>query len=104
MIDYGTVLPKGKANAISGADLTRQLGFSSDRALRKDIERARASGQIILSSSCGYFLPNDKAEAVMFYHQMKMRAITTFRNLKSTRKYLNSIYGQESLDDVKEIT
>lgn len=101
MIDYRTVLPKGKEQAISGTDLAMQLGFSSVRALQKDIEAAREIGIIILSSSTGgYYLPGSNEEIEEFIRTLKARALNTLKTLKHARRYLNETQGQISLDDV----
>lgn len=43
-IDYNTILPRGKKNAISAKELAEKLGFPSVRVLQKNIEKARAEG------------------------------------------------------------
>ena len=101
--DYEKVLPRGKGNAVSAAALAELLGFRSVRALQKDIEKARESGQLILSASTGgYYLPADDAEIKEFIATLKSRALMTLRAIKHARQYLNETKGQMSLETEKE--
>ena len=98
--DYTTILPTGKENAISSADLTVLMGFETTRALQSDIARSRDAGQIILSSTQGgYYLPKDDAEIQEFIAVLRARAINTFRALKSAREYLQKDKEQMNLND-----
>lgn len=99
--DYTKILPTGKENAISTSELTVLMGFSDSRALQTDISKARADGQIILSStSGGYYLPANDDEVREFIGALQARAIGTFKAIKSARKYLKEDKGQISFDDM----
>lgn len=101
--DYTKILPTGKENAISTDELTVLLGFTDTRALQTDISKARADGQIILSStSGGYYLPANDDEVREFIGALQARAIGTFKAIKSARKYLKEDKGQMSFKDITE--
>ena len=98
-IEYEKVLPRGKDNAVSAAALAERLGFRTVRMLQKDIERARGSGEIILSATTGgYYLPANDAEVEKFIATMKSRALMTLRAIKYARRYLNETKGQISFE------
>ena len=52
-----SLLLAGEKNAIKSEQLRDRAGYETVRELRKEIERERNSGAIILSSNRGYFLP-----------------------------------------------
>ena len=80
------------------------LGFENTRALQLDIARAREDGQVILSATTGgYYLPKDNAEIEEFIAILRARAINTFKALKSARKRLDKLEGQETLFDESEV-
>lgn len=59
------ILKVGEINALSPDYLRVILGFKSNRALQKQIEKERGQGNVILSSTQppgGYFLPETKQE------------------------------------------
>lgn len=100
-IDYNTILPKGKKNAISAKELAEKLGFPSVRVLQKNIEKARAEGVLILSSTTGgYYLPENDAEIEEFVATLRSRAIGIFKAIKAARQYMNETKGQMSFKDV----
>lgn len=97
--DYENILPRGKDNAVSAAALAERLGFRSVRMLQKDIEKARESGQLILSATTGgYYLPADDEEVKEFIATLKSRALMTLRTIKHARRYLNETKGQISIE------
>ncbi|MGN0496200.1 MAG: hypothetical protein ACI4GW_08230 [Lachnospiraceae bacterium] len=103
MTDYTKILPTGKENAISTDELTVLLGFTDARALQTDISKARADGQIILSSTTGgYYLPANDDEVREFIGALQVRAIGTFKAIKSARKYLKEDKAQMSFKDITE--
>lgn len=98
-IEYEKVLPRGKDNAVSAAALAERLGFRTVRMLQKDIEKARGSGQIILSATTGgYYLPANDAEIEKFIATMRSRALMTLRAIKYVRRYLNETKGQMKMN------
>ncbi len=97
--DYESILSKGKENAVSTAALAELLGFRSVRILQKDIEKARESGQLILSATTGgYYLPADDREVEEFIATLKSRALMTLRAIKHARRYLDETKGQMTLE------
>lgn len=51
------LLHQGEANAIKGNTFRQLAGFNTIRELRREIERERNAGAVILTSGAGYFLP-----------------------------------------------
>ena len=90
-----SLLPAGKDNAISTKDLLRLSGFSSVRAMTKEIEAERRNGALILSrcdEQGGYYRPADGAQGVAsvreYARQMERRAKSIFYTIKAARKYI----------------
>lgn len=52
------LLLHGEVNAISAADIARQVGMS-ERRVREIVERERLDGKIILTGRRGYFRPSE---------------------------------------------
>lgn len=83
-------IPMGRENAISRAALAAKLGIP-DRAMRKQIEAARADGHIILNSrDGGYYRTDNMSEINRYYKQEKHRAKSIFRSLKAVRSVLKA--------------
>ena len=98
-LSVAEALLHGEENARSSQELVTVLGFSSGRELQKAIERERASGALILSSSSGgYYLPDDgikgRAELRRYLHTLRARAIGTLRSAQAARKELQSREGE----------
>ena len=94
MFDYEMILPKGEENAIKAVDLAARLGFNNTRLLQASIAKARAEGQMILSSGRGYYLPSSDEEVQRFIKTMENRAINTLAAIKNARRYLKIVPGQ----------
>lgn len=102
--NYEKILPVGKENAVSTAELSVIMGFGDSRSLQADIARSRNAGQIILSStSGGYYLPGNDEEIQEFIAVLRARAINTFRALKSAREYLSRDKDQISFQDLEVV-
>lgn len=84
------LLPKGEANAISMAELSRVTGLE-DRALRKVIFSNRINGEIIASGIRGYFIPTTKKELMQYYRRHLSRGKATLATLKATRRKLREL-------------
>lgn len=100
--DYAAILKRGKDNAIPSGTLADALGFRSVRALRSDIARSRADGQIICSTTKGnggYYLPGNREEIREFLLSMESRGKNTFRAIQAARDALKPIPGQMGIDD-----
>lgn len=84
------LIPEGKNNAISMAELSR-LTDQDGRTVRKAIEKARRNDAIICSSKAGYYTPASTEELQEFYKSARKRAMTTLTVLKSTRRMLKAL-------------
>lgn len=85
-------IPTGKANAITADELAVRTGLEK-RAVRKAVLSARCNGVPICSTTSadggnGYFLPLDKAEAVVYYREQTSRIKTGMRALSAVRRYI----------------
>lgn len=85
-----SLLQEGRENAVGAEYLCLRLGLPSSRALRKEIERERREGALILSNmeKGGYYLPGSIEEVRDFKETMESRARSTFLSIRSARKYL----------------
>ena len=90
-------LPFGRENAIPAKVLAEALGFPSDRELRKQIERERAAGAVILSDCHrgGYYLSDDPEELRRFTRTLNARARNTAKAAESAQRALDAASGQE---------
>lgn len=94
------LLLQGAENAIEGATLAATLGFKDRRALSKQIERERRSGQPICASvagnSRGYYLADDPDEMQRYIRALDRR----IREVRKTRDAcdltLQRMTGQET--------
>ena len=91
------VLPYGLENAVPTKELVRILGLQNDRELRKQIERERAAGAVILSDCHrgGYYLSNDPEELRRFTRTLQSRARNTAKAAESAQRALDAASGQE---------
>lgn len=99
--DYqiANLLPVGKENAISTADLVKLSGCSSSRELQQHIAYERNHGAIICSGSGkGYWKPKDRQEIVEFCRTMDARARNTFAATKSAKQALKVPEGQRAME------
>ena len=94
ILDY---IPMGKKNAISVQQLAELSGAHSESSLRKDIAELRKSGELICSSSCGYYRPATLAD---FIKRMESHAIGVFQAIKSAREAMKQIEGQQHLENI----
>ena len=88
----------GEENALSPEYIKTSLGFSSIRAVQKQIERERTDGKVILSSTVppgGYYLPSNKQEIMRFIKTLENRAKMTLGALDSAKKMLNELEIEE---------
>ena len=93
-------LPFGRENAIPAKVLAEALGFPSDRELRKQIERERAAGAVILSDCHrgGYYLSNDPVELRRFTQTLNARAANTLKAAESAQRALDAATGQQRIE------
>lgn len=100
MTDYTKILRRGRKNAIPAPDLAYMVGLKSTRALRADIAKARAEGQLICSSTKGgYYLPETRQEIQDFIRTMEGHAKGVFKALRSARAAMQQVEGQISLSE-----
>ncbi|MGF6991438.1 hypothetical protein M2150_002713 [Lachnospiraceae bacterium PM6-15] len=93
------LLPLGKENAISSEELTKIFNCT-DRELRAIVSRERKSGAIICSATTGgYFKPKTKEELQAFYKGLKGQALSILEALRSSKRALDEMEGQESLGE-----
>ena len=87
------ILKVGERNALSPNYLRAALGFTSNRAVQKQIEHERKQGKVILSSTQppgGYFLPETKQEIRRFIRTLENRGSKTLDALNGARALLDS--------------
>jgi hypothetical protein len=92
IIDY---IPYGKENAISRADLVTLTGLD-DRTVRGAINRLRADGELILSSShrAGYWRSDNPAEIESYLRECDSRCRTLAVTNRKMRQRLYEMTGQ----------
>lgn len=104
------LLHQGEANAIKGNTFRQLAGFKTVRELRREIERERNAGAVILTSGAGYFLPElDEAgqltprgfaDTKKFYRVQQAKGYGTLRSAKSAETALRGyVYDNYSLFD-----
>ena len=93
-------LPFGRENAIPAKALADALGFPTTRELRKQIERERSAGAVILSDCHrgGYYLSNDPEELRRFTRTLTARAKNTAKAAQSAQIALDAATGQERME------
>lgn len=94
-------LPIGASNAISGKELATTLGFKDRRALSKQIERERRSGQPICAAvagnSRGYYLASNPDELQRYIRALDRRLREVRRTRDACGDTLRQMTGQEVL-------
>ena len=89
------ILPVGKENAISTADLVKITGCTSPRDLQVRIAFERNAGAIICSGSgSGYWSAKNRQELLEFVHGMDARATNTLAATRSAKRALQITEGQ----------
>ena len=86
-VNIAEYLSVGEENAIKTKDLANRLNMTS-RQLTIEINRARCSGEIILSGVGGYFLPGNDDEIQHFCRMMHSRRRKIVAATRSAEKYL----------------
>ena len=79
------LIPTGKDHAIHANILARKAGVTM-RELRHQLELLRRTGEVILSSVNGYYLPSDLSEVTAYRKKEEQRAKSIFRSLRSARQ------------------
>lgn len=82
-----SLLPVGKENAVTTAELVKRSGCSSARELQQKIAYERNHGAVICSGSGkGYWKPKNRQEIVEFCRTMDARARNTFAATRSAKR------------------
>ena len=90
------LLQTGSENALTAADISETTGYSIRKIVRL-VKDERAEGKIILSGSCGYYLPGSDSEIRRFAESMKKRALSSFQARRSAAEALKQTEGQLEL-------
>lgn len=94
------MLPVGKENAVTTAELVKMTGCTSARELQERIARERNAGAIICSGSGrGYWRPQNRREIVEFVRTMESRAKNTLAAASGAKKALRVADGQMELGE-----
>lgn len=94
------ILPIGKENAISTAELVKITGCTSSRDLQERIALERNAGAIICSGSgSGYWRAKNRQEILEFVHCMDARAKNTLAATRSAKRVLQIAEGQFEMED-----
>lgn len=92
------LLPVGKENAVTTAELVRLAGCRSARELQERIAYERNHGAVICSGSGkGYWKPKNRQEIIEFCRTMDARARNTFAATRSAKRVLRMSEGQQDI-------
>lgn len=94
------LIPEGRENAISKAQLTEITGLS-ERSLRLVVAGERCRGKIILtdcSGTSGYYKPTNTGEVLAFIRSMRKRARETAAIADAVERALMKEVGQDSIE------
>jgi len=93
------ILPVGKENAISTADLVKITGCATARDLQERIALERNAGAVICSGSgSGYWRAKNRQELLEFVHCMDARAKNTLAATRSAKRALQITEGQFEME------
>ncbi|MEY8428853.1 hypothetical protein AALA00_14345 [Lachnospiraceae bacterium 46-15] len=96
------ILPVGKENAISTADLVKITRCTSVRDLQERIALERNAGAVICSGSgSGYWRAKNRQELLEFVRCMEARAKNTLAATRSAKKALQITEGQFEMGDCR---
>lgn len=94
------ILPVGKENAISTANLVKITRCTSSRDLQERIALERNAGAVICSGSgSGYWRAKSRQELLEFVHCMEARAKNTLAATRSAKRALQITEGQFEMED-----
>ena len=100
-IDVISLIPFGHENAITRERLAKALG-TSDRRVRKEIEKLRLAGQPIanLQDGSGYFIPVSKEEIQAQRNLNRSRAL----HILMQNRYLDAMERDLHQTQIGEVT
>lgn len=98
-------LKHGAANAINANNLVVLCSYHTKRELRREIERERRGGVLILANSHGYYLPSlDEEEARRelseFVRSAEKKSKSLLLTIKHAKAALKQCLGQTELFEV----
>jgi len=76
----------GVDNVISTADLARLLGLETTSALRYHIRRCRKLGEVIASTTSGYYYPANENELEEYCEIYKSKADTMLNTVETVKR------------------
>ena len=91
-------IPTGRENAVPAKELARRAGYKDARSLQADIHNLRVNGALIFSTTeppGGYYLSQDKQEAVCFVRSMEGRQKQIGRAIQAAKAYIVSLTNTE---------
>lgn len=102
-----SLLPHGAENAITAEQISKTLGISSVRYVRRLVSNERQSGRNILSTNAsggGYFLPDSgekgRAEMVHYVNTIRAKARKTLAAATPAIEALKHDYNQITWEDL----
>ena len=98
-------LGHGSENAVTSAELAVICSFKSRRDLRRQVERERREGALILADKHGLFLPSQdpaqaRQEIQQFVNTAESRSKSLLRTIKAARHALRQCDGQTHFSEV----
>lgn len=96
------ILGHGSENAVTSAELAVICSFKSRRELRRQVERERREGALILADKHGLFLPSQdpvqaRQEIQQFVNMSESRSRSLLRTIKAARHALRQCDGQQEI-------
>jgi len=91
-------LHRGKANAITGKELARLLGYTDDRGIRAEIRGLIARGHPIASTNqppYGFYMAESIDEAEHYLNSLKSRLIEDAYRRRDFKKAYASAFSEE---------
>lgn len=85
--DLLEMMPEGKENAISGEELAILMN-TSKREISELVHEARTNGIMVVSDSCGYYIPENDDEILACYNRLRKHSISQLSAMKVFRQYL----------------
>ena len=99
-------LGQGAENAVTAAELAVVCSFRSRRQFRRQVERERRQGALILADAHGFYLPSRdpiqaRREVERFVRMGERKSKSLLRTLKPARLFLQQCEGQTQLSEVR---
>lgn len=96
------IIPTGKVNAISRAELSIRTGLSL-REVDRVVFEARKNGVVICSSGKGYFIPRTAAEALAYYAAQHSRIKSGNIALRPVRDFIKREGARQQWDELERM-